>query len=330
MMRRQALGLSRSGALVAVMAVAIGGAGTGCSRTAPPALSFNFATAWTDGLLVTESAVLDIGTEEARDSLGDGWYYDERNRDSGETFAWSRGPTSEIFFHLGWRRDLRIEVECRPFEFDGSTPQILRFELNGHSIGEPLTLEKTSARYSIDLPESAQNVGRNRLLVRYARVDSPSSVTSGSTDERELGVAWSALRFEGVDGEPMRADEREVFMPAGCRADLFPDLRRGSLLSIESCESVGESTSILEISVLGEFDVESESFSADCDGGAFEIPLTNREGLTRIRFVTRPHDDLGTPTGIRLRRPRVLSPAAERTEDVPLVAENKRRSNGPT
>jgi len=311
------------------VALAVGAAETGCSRPTPGEPSFDFAASWSDGLSVTESTVLDIGTDEARGSLGEGWYYDEKSRDSGETFAWSRGSSSEIYFHLGWRRPLRVELKCRPFQFEGSTPQSLRFELNDHPIGEPITLGPSPARYAIDLPESAQHVGRNRLLVRYARVDSPSAVTSGSTDERELGVAWSELRFDGVDGEPMRADEGEVVMPAGSRADFFPDLRGESLLAIESCESMGESPSILEISVLGESDGEPESFSADCDGDSFEISLAKQTGLTRIRFATRPQDGFSTPMGIRLRRPRVLSPPAERTEEAPVVVDDERRVERP-
>ena len=329
MMRRQSHWLSGSWVLVAVTALAVGTAGPGCSRPVSREVSFDIAAAWTDGLLVSETAELDIGTEEARGSLGKGWYYDERNRDSGETFAWSRGPSSEIFFHLGWRRDLRIEVRCRPFQFDGSTPQSLRFELNDHSIGEPLDLEPSTNRYSIDLPETAQRVGRNRLVVRYARVDTPSSVTFGSTDQRELAVAWSDLRFQDVDREPMRTDEREVFMPAGSRAEFFPDLRQGSLLTIDSCESVGESPSILEVSVLGEFDAEPESISTNCEGEGIEIPLTNRHGLTRIRFVAHPRDDLGKPTGISLRRPRILSTIAEAAANDPPVTEDQRRTEPP-
>ena len=310
-MRRQSHGLSRWGIPVAVLALTVGTLVSGCSGPAPEELVLDLAAAWTDGLLVSESAEIDIGTVEARGSLGDGWYYDERNRDSGETFSWSRGPSSEIFFHLGWRRDLRIDLNCRPFEFDGSTPQSLSFVLNNQSIGDPIVLQPSINTYSIELPESAQVVGRNRLVARYDRVDAPISVVPGSTDRRELGVAWSDLRFQNVDIEPMQIDGGTVVMPAGSRADHFPDLAHGSLLTIESCEPVGESPALLEVSILGEFAAEPESFSLDCDGSAIEIPLADRHGLTRIRFVSNPRIDGDSPSGIRLQHPRILAPRTE-------------------
>jgi arylsulfatase A-like enzyme len=329
MMRRQSHGLSRWGIPVAVLALTVGIMGSGCSGPAPEELALDLAAAWTDGLLVTETAELDIGTDEARRSLGDGWYYDERNRDSGEIFSWSRGPSSEIFFHLGWRRDLRMDLRCRPFQFEGAVPQILRFEINNQQIDEPLVLQPFIDTYSIEIPASAQMVGRNRLVVRYDRVDAPSSVVPGSTDRRELGVAWSNLRFQDVDTEPMRADDGVVVMPAGSRADHFPILRQASLLTIESCEPVGESLSVLEVSILDEVASEPESFLFNCDGGAVEIPLNNRHGLTRIRFVSRPKTDLGTPSGILLQRPGIFSPHTDEAVAEPRVIEGERRTTPP-
>jgi len=289
----------------------VGCLGYGCSGPSPHEVALDLAVAWNDGLVTSESAELDIGTEAARGALGSGWFYDERNRDSGETFAWSRGSASEIFFHLGWERDLRMDVRCRPFQFDGATRQILRFELNDTIVGEPLELEPTTSTYSIDLPASAQVVGRNRLLVRYERVDAPSSVVPGSSDQRALAVAWSDIRFQGVDPELMRADDRLVVMPAGSRADHFPNLRKGSVLAIESCEPAGESPSVLEISILGEFAEEPESYLRDCDGGAIVLPLSNQHGLSRIRFVTRPKNDTTAPSGVRMQNPRMLSPRSD-------------------
>jgi arylsulfatase A-like enzyme len=303
--------------------------GPGCSRPAPERVALDIAATWTDGLLSRETGEIDIGTEDAGPFLGGGWYYDERNRDSGETFVWSRGASSEIGFHLGWRRDLGMEITCRPFQFDGSTTQTLSLELNGQPIAEPLDLRPSSARYAIDIPASAQVVGRNRLVARYGRVDAPSSVTTGSTDQRELGVAWSGLRFFRVDPEPMRAVDGMVVMPAGASADHFTELGRDSVLAIESCDSMGETPSILEISVLGEFDVEPESWSTKCVGGSVEIGLAERRGLTRFRFATRPQDDNGPPAGIRLRRPRILSPRSAAAVDVSPVAERERPTARP-
>jgi arylsulfatase A-like enzyme len=321
--------LSRRWIPVAVVMLIVANISNGCNRSEPNQVALDLAASWTTALVSVESAQLDIGTDEARPFLGNGWYYDERNRDSGETFVWSRGASSEFFFHLGWQRDLSVEITCRPFQFPGATPQTLSIELNGQPIGQSIELDPPMSRYSIELPAAAQVVGRNRLVAMYGRVDAPATVTAGSRDERELGVAWSRVQFHSVDHTPVQTMDGTIVMPAGTRADHFLDLTPGSLLTIEDCEPMGETPSLLEISVRGELDAEPETTTLACDGGPLILPLETREGLTRIRLTTRPRDDVGIPTGIRIHGSRVLSPQLRAQNEQLHQTEGEPRSSRP-
>lgn len=286
----------------------IAGLSSSCGRESAVAVDVDLASEWSSALVALEPAHMDVGTVDARSHLAAGWYYDERNRASGETFVWSRGASSEVDFHLGWRRDLRLDFRCRPFQFPGAPPQTLSFELNGHSLGDGLELQPLSKTYSIVLPATAQIFGRNRLVVRYGRVDSPSAVIAGSTDERKIAVAWSEMVLDVVDETAMRSNDGVVEMPAGSLADHFVELAPGSLLQIEDCRPQGAGPSVLEVSILGEFETEPETSSWGCSGGGHTLPLGDREGLSRLRLTTRPKRSGGAPQGLRLVRPRILSP----------------------
>jgi len=188
-------------------------------------------------------------------------------------------------------------------------------------------MQPSSNQYSIDLPATAQILGRNRLVVRYGRVDAPSTVIADSADERELAVAWSEVSFDPMDETPMRAEIDVVEMPAGSRADFFFELAAGSLLRIEDCRPRGPNPAVLEISIIGEFDTESETRLWDCSGEPRTLPLDSGEGLTRLRLTVRPEKDDGKPMGLSLHRPQILSPQLkqppkDRSEETGLQPRN--------
>ena len=308
--------------MVAVVVLMIGVFTGGCRRSIPNRVALDLAAAWPAGLVSIEHAQIDIGTTEARSFLGRGWYYDERNHNTGDTFAWSRGWSSEVFFHLGWRRNLTLYLECRPFLYPGAEPQTLSVELNGHPIGDVLELQQATNRYPIELPASVQVTGRNRLVARYGRVDAPATVSKESSDERELAVAWSRIFFDGVGDASVQTTTEVVEMPVGARSDHFLELDPGSILTIESCESTGSTPALLEVTFLTESDTDLETISWNCTGGSSTFELGPRQGLTRIRLTSRPKSDVGSMTGIRLHRPRILSPQQSREDKQPLVNNN--------
>jgi arylsulfatase A-like enzyme len=306
------------------------GVGSGCRRPAATGAAIDLAAAGPASVVTTETAKIDIGTPQARSHLGPGWYYDERNRSTGGTFAWSRGRSSEIVFHLGWRRDLTMTARCRAFQFPGAPMQTVSFELNGRPLGGAVVLEPSTNEIRVDLPAADQIVGRNRLVARYGRVDAPAAVSDGATDERELAVAWSELEFTGVDEEPLRRSTEAIELPAGARVDSFLDIPPDSTLRIDRCVSLGDTSVELEVSILGDGAVQPEVVSWTCSGGPYTHHLESRGGLKRIRLSTHPVSPDDAPTGIRLHNPRIVTPApGPEVAEERLDAEPKRRGPPP-
>lgn len=262
----------------------------GCHRDLPTEVTLDLADGSREATIKVESAVIDFGTEQARRNLGTGWYYDERNRSTGDTFVWSSGPESELYFHLGWRRNLAVEILGRPFEFSGAISQTIAFELNGEPVGEPVVIDRLPARISLELPADLQVEGRNRLVARYGRVDAPSAVVEASTDERALAFAWSELRFIGVGGGDVSAEPGRLTMPAGSSVDYFPVLAPDSQLIFDACESMGEEPTGFEIEILGETDGQPEILEIPCNGEAARFSLRDRSGLSRLRLTSGPDE----------------------------------------
>ena len=290
---------------------------------APLETTVDLAAVWPSALTVAEPHHLDLGSDEHTASLRTGWYYGEVQRKTGDAFVWSRGSSSELRFHLGWRRDLAVEICGRPFHWPNAPPQTIEFALNGQPIGGFTDLPPANRCHRLVLPEAAQNVGRNRLVATYGRVGRPSEVIDGSTDQRDLGFAWSEVTFHGTDTQPMTSSAGEVVLPAGSRTDHFIELTPGAVLRIESCESLGDVAGLLELTLLGADDGGEISHTVRCSGNPVEMSFEQRGGLHRLRIENRPDDPAtGRPTGIRLRHPEVSEPAADRPEAVAEPTEN--------
>lgn len=292
----------------------------GCAPDRPADFVLDLAERIEDAAVHVEPAVIDFGIESARPHLGLGWHHDERTRPTGDTFVWSRGRESEIFFHLGWVRDLESELMLQPFQFPGSPPQTIIFELNGQSLGEPVTLKQGRHPCRIVLPMSAQVVGRNRLVARYGRVHRPTDVLLESDDERELAVAWSEMLLNTVDSSEVVSNGGVLHLPAGCRMDRFVEPGAGGELRIEACETAGEDLAVLEVSALGEGG-ETAIETVICNGRGRGVVLGLPDALVRIRLQIRPEDGGGAPNGVEIRNPRVFSSEPPHDVAPPPVAD---------
>ena len=289
----------------------------------------DLSTSGPDTTVVTEPAAIDIGTVGARAHLGRGWYYDERRRADGATFVWSRGVSSEISFDLGWRRDLTVELVGRPFHVPGAPPQVVRLELNGRPLEASLRFEGSATRtLRVDLPAALQRVGENVLMLRYGRVDTPAEVTPGATDQRELAVAWSNVRFPSVDPTEPELGAGRLVLPAGARVDRFVELAGTTRLLADGCRSRAEPTVALEVELLGEGDRATDTRTVVCDGSGVDLDLGSRMGLTRVRLAARPEEGRGTAAAIELDAPRLetvaLAPVRDSTEATAVTAVDPR------
>jgi arylsulfatase A-like enzyme len=303
----------------------------GCVGPLPLETDLALEETWLSGLQITEPHRIDLGTDDGSGFLGLGWYYGEIQKMTGDSFVWSHGSSSEIFFHLGWQRDLVIELCGRPFHWPGAPAQTISLELNGIPITEITDLAPGHACTEITLTKASEIVGRNQLVALYGRVNRPSDVVDRSTDDRDLAFAWSEIIFHGVDATPIEITQGTVFMPAGSITDHFIDLAPGSTMRIDACESAGEAPNVLSISILTDGDPEEATHTHRCSGEAVKLSLEDRSGLSRLRFSTHPDASADAPTGVRLRGPVIIAPppAQGPEEDRPLVSAAQPRGRRP-
>jgi hypothetical protein len=121
-----------------------------------------------------------------------GWHPAEEA--GGRKLAWSSGTTSVLKVSLPTDRDIRMSFEALPYEFRRSPTQFVTVVLNGTVVDE-VVLRSGVRRYSVTLPVTALKTSPQTLEFRYAYVRKPSDVAQGSSDVRELAVAWYSLAF---------------------------------------------------------------------------------------------------------------------------------------
>jgi MoaA/NifB/PqqE/SkfB family radical SAM enzyme len=121
-----------------------------------------------------------------------GWYPDEAV--GSETLRWSRGAESTVEIDLPPGRDIRMELDCEPFNFPGCDEQRVSVLLNGALI-EELALAPSRRTYSVVLPRERTRAWLNTLELRYAHVYRPRSVMQNTSDTRKLAMACYSIEF---------------------------------------------------------------------------------------------------------------------------------------
>ena len=190
-----------------------------------------------------DTAFLDFGTEVGRKLLIDGWSFNETN-DAGLTFVWSHGPSSSFgFYALPGEDDppssVTLEFRVLPFDAPDAPPQSMRFELNGHPLGE-VALPTGITESTIEIPDDVLIVGWNVFDVHYAwtRSGLASQVDRRwRRADRDLAVAWIDARLkhpslvtDPVDPETIAVDLRgqTLDLPARHLLEFEFEFGRGS------------------------------------------------------------------------------------------------------
>ena len=133
-----------------------------------------------------DPARIDVGTPAGRGYLGGGWSTRDEQDGHGR-FVWAVGESSVIDVPILERRDLRIELELRPFTWPGSPPQGLKILVGDMELAS-FELSPGPSVVAFDLPEGAQQGDGIRLTLRWAWHRSPSEVL-GVADRRSLTAA---------------------------------------------------------------------------------------------------------------------------------------------
>ena len=161
-----------------------------------------------------ESALLDLGTEHASRSLGEGWGGGE-SRTDGTTYVWAVSRRAELEFVVFDTTATHLHFRAWPFAWDGAPDQTVAAFLNGRDIGST-RLAPRPAEYSLQLPRGALVAGVNRVAFEFAYAEGVRARRSGSDDPRVLAAAFD---FVGIGGKPDLAGEGEMGRPAPAARD---------------------------------------------------------------------------------------------------------------
>jgi hypothetical protein len=132
-----------------------------------------------------------FGEPESRQWMEDGWSYDEPGH------VWSDGQRSSLKIRLRADTDLRLRVDCMPFDFPNAPEQRIKVVLNRTPVGE-ITITPGQTEYTIVLPKDALKARSDRLEFVYAYTRTPNDVLPNSADERPLAIAWRSLEFSRI------------------------------------------------------------------------------------------------------------------------------------
>lgn len=292
-----------------------------------PADSFETRLALTGELATAdlhfEPTELDLGSPQARASLGSGWSWNERS--GGTSFVWGTGHLSELHFFLSSPREMSLEMRCFPYSFEGAPRQEIRPTLNDILL-EPISLESKPQVYQVHIPANASRQGINRLTFEYEYSHSPDTGSRGRRT-RSLAVGWDWLRFQfepAASTSEITASEAGISMPFGTGIDFYFEAAPGDRLSFDEIFVPDQTASGLEISLLTDRGAEVDllDLQSSRKGVSIDLPLDEGQAV-KLSFLTAAH--AGAPDPIFLRAPRIESVPSQHEVTAEAVATDAAR-----
>ncbi len=180
--------------------------------------------------------VLDLGTENARPSLGAGWSWNESNS-VGETFVWSNGSPSVLeFLVLNVGEGAILELTGLPFSAPDA-PDATNQEVTVRSRDLDLAVLEVGEAirtYRVPLEEGVLRPGWNEfeLDYRWTRADLASQKElRWQRNQRDLAVAWMSAQLLQTDGTPLVPPRPPSVKPDLIRQTL--ELGEGTMMVFE-------------------------------------------------------------------------------------------------
>jgi hypothetical protein len=162
---------------------------------------------------------IDFGTDGARLYRGEGWSRDEVIGEA--TANWSDNTEARILFPLRLLGDYRMTFNALAFSYEGAPQQTISVIVNGHRLGEVLSVGPYWEEFGVVLPEEYLKVGLNELSLHFAFAHSPRVVlpadfgigNSGVTSPVEITVNSAGLNagdfaYITVDGQDASTHRR--------------------------------------------------------------------------------------------------------------------------
>jgi len=248
-------------------------------------LFYDFTTAFQTAEIHSNTDIIDLGTEEARMYLIEGWGTGEK-MGGGFNFIWSIGKSSKLWFYMNPVEELIIEFRCQPFIFPGSPVQEVAINVNGHAIGR-LKLAESPKEYWIKVAKGNLIEGKNEIEFNYRYCRRPKDVLDKSKDPRLLGVAWDYIRFGERIIEKPRAvldSPPSLFLPAGSRIDYFIRLVPGTALEIAQVALRGGASMIIDFQPAGKADKIILAEVVDEGPVHQSLPGVKKETIAQVSF----------------------------------------------
>lgn len=259
--------------------------------------------------VVRRVATIDVGSDEARRQLLDGFARNEIDDSEDIDFAWGVGRSSKVsFISPESGPPAELVIRCNPFRYAGAPRQTIRFELNGRNIGSS-DLKAVWQTCRIDVPAGILRQGRNTLRMSYAyyRGATPSGgpkVQDG--DRRKLAVAFDSIEVN-VIGRRTEAVRDGLEIPYGGSAEFYIPVPEDSTLTFDHVERVGRTRGKLIVSQnAGDGKTRVDEIEV---GEPAEVPLlANKPWLTRVAIQAVPNREVShVREGLRVARPAVRS-----------------------
>lgn len=112
---------------------------------------------------------LDVGTAAAAPMTGGGFGQDRSEIDEQRTFVWVEGTAARVRApHAGWTA-ATITIDIKPAGDDTPPRQQMRVSLNGHVVGNPVTLEPGWQSVAFQVPAGRWTYGFNLLSMEFSR-----------------------------------------------------------------------------------------------------------------------------------------------------------------
>ena len=238
---------SRSRSVYPLLSIMAALAGWNCVDEPATELVVSLSDQFDTAVIEVETSRLDLGDDSSRRFLGDGWSWNESSGDF--SYVWGVGEASTVEFFVSRVRPIVMRFRCRPFLPPDEASQTVDLSVDAFEIAT-VALQPGMHEYSVEIPETAIEAGRNRIRIEYGFSASPEDLGL-SSDSRPLAVAWDWIGFdlETPRRQPtVDRESRTISIPPGSQLDFYLLARRGDRLAVDSIDDRGPGDAALVVS----------------------------------------------------------------------------------
>jgi hypothetical protein len=136
---------------------------------AAAAFTISIAATLAAGSVLHGTYDLDVGTEAAAPMTGGGFGNDHVDMDGARNFVWVEGTTARVRAPRAAFGSAAIAIDLKPYETEGTARQQLRVLVNGHLVGDPVSVQPGWQTVTVTAAAGRWNYGFNVLTLEFSR-----------------------------------------------------------------------------------------------------------------------------------------------------------------